>query len=96
MCGVEQYEACARRYVDLARGDETDIPKDLRGWEELKDCQKDNERRCLFASYPGQLEEFDLPSEYQNSQDFIARLSLQYDSMRVTEVLIVKPLEKIK
>lgn len=86
VCGVEQYESCSRRYIDLARGDDEDVPRDLRGWEELEDCKDENERRCVFTSYPGQLDEYDLPDEYRNNQDFIARLALQYDTMRVTEV----------
>ena len=87
VCGVEQYEGCSRRYVDLARGDLVDIPTDLPGWEDLNKCKDENERRCVMTSYPGQLDEFELPSEYQNTQDFVARLSLQYDTMRVTEVI---------
>lgn len=86
VCGVEQYEGCSRRYIDAARGEDTDIPQGIPGWEELKACRKENLRRCLLTTYPGTMDEYDLPTEYQNSQDFVSRLSLQYDTMRITEV----------
>ncbi|ETN68852.1 hypothetical protein NECAME_05441 [Necator americanus] len=92
VCTIDQYEACARRYVDVTRPSAwTDpIPSDLPGADEVAACRKDNPYPCELTSYPGTVDQYDLPAAYQSTQDYVARLVLEYSTMRVTEVLVSK------
>ncbi|CAI4229992.1 unnamed protein product [Auanema sp. JU1783] len=89
VCTVSQYDNCIRRYVDMSRPSnyELKMPREIPGYDQLEKCQKQNLRTCLRNLYPGTLDEYDLPSEYRNTQDFVARLTLEYTSMDIREVL---------
>ncbi|KAL6729929.1 hypothetical protein Aduo_000938 [Ancylostoma duodenale] len=92
VCTVEQYEACSRRYIDVTRPSAwTDaIPSDLPGAEEISECRRENPYPCEVTSYPGIIDQYDLPAAYQSTQDYVSRLVLEYSTMRVTEILVSK------
>ncbi|CAI5438362.1 unnamed protein product [Caenorhabditis angaria] len=92
VCSVNQYDNCARRYIDFAlmKNWNEDIPKDLEGYEDIKKCRSKNHRSCLITSYPGIIEGYDLPEEYRATQDYVSRLTLEYSTMRTTQILISK------
>ncbi|VDL70585.1 unnamed protein product [Nippostrongylus brasiliensis] len=90
VCTVDQYEMCARRYIDLTRPSawREPIPRDMPGVADIERCRSENPYPCTVALYPGTLDQYDLPSDYQTTQDFVARLVLEYSTTRTTEVLI--------
>ncbi|CAB3407565.1 unnamed protein product [Caenorhabditis bovis] len=92
VCSVEAYDNCARRYVDMTRIENwhEDVGDDLPGHRELVKCRDDNHRSCLITSYPGTIDGYDLPDEYRNTEDFVARLVLEYTTMKTTEILVSK------
>ncbi|KAK6037373.1 hypothetical protein COOONC_25122 [Cooperia oncophora] len=45
---------------------------------------------CVTTSYPGTVDQYDLPAVYRSTQDFVARLVLEYSTTLVTEVLVTK------
>lgn len=92
VCTVDQYEGCARKYVDLTRPSAwiEPVPNDFAGSEEISRCRRENPYPCVTTAYPGTVEQYDLPLVYKSTQDFVARLVLEYSTTRVTEVLITK------
>ncbi|XGW19783.1 hypothetical protein V3C99_003541 [Haemonchus contortus] len=92
VCTIDQYESCARRYIDLTRPSAwtEDIPAYISGSAELKQCRSENPYPCVTTSYPGMVDQYDLPPVYRSTQDFVARLVLEYTTTRVTEVLLTK------
>ncbi|KAE9420462.1 hypothetical protein Angca_002054, partial [Angiostrongylus cantonensis] len=89
VCTLDQYETCARPYVHMARPSSwlEPVPKDMLGAADISYCRRQNPYPCQTVSYPGIIDHYDLPSVYQNTQDFVARLVLQYTTTQVTEVL---------
>ncbi|KIH64073.1 hypothetical protein ANCDUO_05620 [Ancylostoma duodenale] len=55
-----------------------------------KSVLKENPYPCEVTSYPGIIDQYDLPAAYQSTQDYVSRLVLEYSTMRVTEILVSK------
>ncbi|KJH53276.1 hypothetical protein DICVIV_00587 [Dictyocaulus viviparus] len=91
VCTVDQYEECTRRYIDLIRPSnwKDPIPNDILGYGNISHCRSNYHYPCETISYPGIVDQYDLPSDYLNTQDFVARFVLEYGTTRVKEIITI-------
>ncbi|KAI1713899.1 amiloride-sensitive sodium channel domain-containing protein [Ditylenchus destructor] len=92
ICTVNEYSRCAQKYMEYAR------PKlwyysTPSSYEPLKSsvekCRRTAQMPCQRTVYHAKdAHERDLPQEYRNTQDFVSRFSLDYDTLVVTDTTI--------
>ncbi|VDM44798.1 unnamed protein product [Toxocara canis] len=90
VCTLDSYDNCARAFVHFASRHANDEPlptNDNRISTDVAACRSQNHMPCSEVRYEGLIEEYNLPQDWQNSQDFFAKLTLAYDTMLVTEKL---------
>ncbi|GMR56429.1 hypothetical protein PMAYCL1PPCAC_26624 [Pristionchus mayeri] len=89
VCTLDQYDQCARRYVETARSENRDepIPSDLTGRSDLENCRRDNAFPCLRVAYSATPEPYPLPSSYTTSTEYVSRLTIDFASLATFEVL---------
>ncbi|PIO53765.1 hypothetical protein TELCIR_24887, partial [Teladorsagia circumcincta] len=70
VCTIDAYEGCARRYIDLTRPSAwtEPIPNDILGSDEISQCRSENHYPCVTTSYPGTVDQYDLPPVYRSTQ----------------------------
>ncbi|KAF8368272.1 del-3 [Pristionchus pacificus] len=89
VCTLDQYDQCARRYVETARSQNKDdpLPSDLTALNELQSCRSNNAFPCLRVVYAADPEPFPLPASYTSSQDYVSRLTVDFASLATFDVL---------
>ncbi|KAH7721997.1 Protein DEL-3 [Aphelenchoides avenae] len=90
VCTVNQYNQCVRKYVDMAKPSmwTYEVPTALDRMKSAVDyCRGSVQMPCQRVEFPSNTHEYDLPQEYRNTQDFVARITLSYESLVMTDVL---------
>ncbi|GMT31104.1 hypothetical protein PFISCL1PPCAC_22401, partial [Pristionchus fissidentatus] len=89
-CTLDQYDQCARRYVETSRSQNSEepLPNDLSGFNELQNCRSNNAFPCLRVAYAATPEPYNLPPSYTSSQDYVSRLTIDFASLATFEVAL--------
>lgn len=101
ICTVGEFDHCVRPYIEFAVGPDwaaqlyavpDEASKEFK--EGLEECKKSpTSVACQSSQFPARTAERDLPVEYRNTQDFVTRVSVSFNSFVVTELNVVKQMD---
>ncbi|KAL3114227.1 hypothetical protein niasHT_014071 [Heterodera trifolii] len=101
ICTVVEFDHCVHPFVEFAMPPAWEFyPTPSEAGAELHaavdTCRKGSPRVCRHEKFPARSKERELPPEYQNTEDFVSRLSVSFDSFLVTELSSSKEMDVYK
>ncbi|KAL3073267.1 hypothetical protein niasHT_036609 [Heterodera trifolii] len=101
ICTVVEFDHCVHPFVEFSMPPAWEFyPTPSEAGAELHaavdTCRKGSPRVCRHENFPARSKERELPPEYQNTEDFVSRLSVSFDSFLVTEMSSSKEMDVYK
>uniref|UniRef100_A0A914MBQ4 Uncharacterized protein n=1 Tax=Meloidogyne incognita TaxID=6306 RepID=A0A914MBQ4_MELIC len=98
ICTVGEFERCVRPFIefDYYGSEYNQLPTNNAFStinKAINKCRKESSVPCHTTYFPTKIQERDLPAEYRNTQDYVSRTSISFETFTVTELFSVPQMD---